>query len=248
MGSSKVTESGKKPYNLNYSTVYKPKKVYNNIIKRTVDFIGALLITVVLIPFFLIISLFIKINSPGSIFYRGVRTGRYGKSFRIFKFRSMINNADKIGGGTTALNDPRITKTGVFLRKSKMDEIPQLFNIIKGDMSFIGPRPELLQYTQQYENIEKIILDVRPGITDLSSLEFISLDEIVGSENADGAYEKYVLGRKNNLRVEYVLKQSLILDLKLFFKTIFDVLNKVIKVTIRRRPEKQYGVQKTEKF
>ena len=106
-------------------------------------------------------------------------------------------------GGTTALNDPRITRTGKALRKLKLDELPQVYNVLLGSMSFIGPRPELLRYTEAYKGEEKIILEVRPGITDFSSIEFISLDEIVGAENADEMYEKYVLEKKNKLRIRY---------------------------------------------
>ena len=228
--------------------LYQPKRLYNNVVKRLVDLIMALFLAVLLSPLFFLIIMLVKLDSQGSALYRGIRTGRFGKEFKIFKFRSMVENAENIGGGTTALNDQRITRSGAFLRKSKLDEIPQLFNIILGDMSFVGPRPELTMYTKQYEGIEKIILNVRPGITDLSSLEFIALDEIVGGENADEAYEKYVLKRKNKLRVEYVLKQSAILDFKLFFTTIKDVIYKTIKVISRRGSKQKYGIQETEKL
>ena len=214
-----------------YSTDgYKPKKIYNNIIKRCVDLIVALILAVCLSPVYIVIAIIIKLDSPGPVFYRGVRCGRYGKPFRIFKFRSMVANAEKCGGGTTALNDARITKSGNFLRKCKLDEIPQLFNIIKGDMSFIGPRPELLQYTDAYIGDEKLILDVRPGITDMSSIEFISLDEMVGSENADEIYEKLVLKKKNALRIKYVTEQTMWLDVKLFFSTVGGVISKAFRV------------------
>ena len=138
----------------------------------------------------------------------------------------MVKNADKIGGGTTALNDPRITKVGAVLRKTKLDEIPQLYNVLIGTMSFVGPRAELLQYTSAYEGDEKLIFKVRPGITDFSSIEFINLDEIVGEGNADEYYEKYVLKRKNSLRVKYAREVSFKTDTKLFFKTVFSVLKK----------------------
>ena len=133
----------------------------------------------------------------------------------------MIKNADTIGGGTTALNDKRITKFGKFLRKTKIDEIPQLFNVIKGEMSFVGPRPELLEYVKKYDNLEKYILEVRPGITDFSSLEYINLDEIVGSENPDLEYETKVLCNKNRLRMKYIENISFKTDLYIFLKTIF---------------------------
>jgi lipopolysaccharide/colanic/teichoic acid biosynthesis glycosyltransferase len=146
----------------------------------------------------------------------------------------MVKNADKIGGGTTALNDPRITKVGNFLRKTKLDEITQLFNIIKGEMSFIGPRPELVKYTSQYSGNEEFILKVRPGITDFSSIEFINLDEIVGGYNADEIYEKYVLKKKNQLRIKYAAKVSMKTDVHLFFSTVWRVVKKAIKHTVNK--------------
>lgn len=227
---------------------YQRKKIYNDLVKRPIDLIIAVLLLIILSPLIIAISVLVKLDSSGPVFYRGIRTGRFGKEFRIFKFRSMVVNAENIGGGTTALQDPRITKIGAFIRKSKLDEVPQILNIIIGDMSFVGPRPELPVYTKQYEGIEKTIMEVRPGLTDISSLKFISLDEIVGSEDADEVYEKYVLKRKNELRVEYVLNQSFMLDCRLFFKTILDVINKAVKVIQRRGSEQQYGVQNTEKF
>ena len=174
------------------------------------------------------------LESGFPIFYRANRGGYKGKTFKINKFRTMVKNADKIGGGTTALNDSRITKVGAFLRKTKLDEIAQLFNIIGGTMSFIGPRPELLQYTDNYDELEKNILNVRPGITDYSSDVFINLDEIVGSENADEMYEKYVLKNKNALRVKYAAEVSFATDFKIFFKTVFDVINKVFRFLFKK--------------
>lgn len=199
---------------------------YNKVVKRVIDFVLATLMFVVLLPVFAIVSLAIVIDDGMPVFYRAKRGGYRGKTFRIFKFRSMVNNADKIGGGTTALNDSRITKVGNILRKTKLDEFPNLINIIRGEMSFIGPRPELLQYTEKYEGLEEYILKVRPGITDYSSDVFINLDEIVGGENADEMYEKYVLKNKNALRVKYAATVSFKTDIKIFFKTVFDVLAK----------------------
>ena len=203
--------------------------IYNRVFKRVFDLVFALLFLGVLLPFYLIIGIAVALEDGFPVFYRPQRGGYKGKPFRIFKFRSMVKNADKIGGGTTALNDPRITKVGNLLRKTKLDEIPQLFNIIAGTMSFIGPRPELLQYTNQYAGEEKLIEQVRPGITDFSSIEFINLDEIVGAGNADEMYEKYVLKRKNELRVRYAREVSVKTDLMLFFKTVFHVLKKALK-------------------
>ena len=209
--------------------------IYNRFVKRILDLILALIFAVVLAPIYLILALAVVIDTGLPIFYRAERGGYRDKPFRIFKFRSMVKNADQIGGGTTALNDSRITKVGNVLRKTKLDEIPQLFNIIKGDMSFIGPRPELLRYTAQYEGEELLIHRVRPGITDYSSIEFINLDEIVGGDNADEMYEKYVLRRKNELRVKYAKTVSFVTDFKLLFITVWDVLKKICRFVFKRK-------------
>jgi lipopolysaccharide/colanic/teichoic acid biosynthesis glycosyltransferase len=199
---------------------------YNRIIKRGIDFAIALTAFVLLFPVYIVICILIALDSGFPVMYRPERGGYKGKKFRIFKFRTMIQNADQVGGGTTALNDPRITKVGAFLRKTKLDEFPQLLNVISGKMSFVGPRPELLSYTQQYRGIDKNILNVRPGITDFSSLTFINLDEIVGQDNPDYVYETLVLPCKNKLRLKYVAEVSLVTDVKLFMITISKVFQK----------------------
>ncbi len=196
------------------------KSFYNLYGKRIFDFIFALLFFCLFFWVYIIIAIIIVCEDGFPVFYRGVRGGYHNKPFKIFKYRSMVKNADKIGGGTTALNDSRITKVGNILRKTKLDEVPQLFNILQGTMSFVGPRPELTQYTDKYEGDEKYILEVRPGITDYSSIEFISLDEIVGGENADEVYEQKVLKRKNELRMKYASEVSMKTDFKLFFMTL----------------------------
>lgn len=208
---------------------------YNRFVKRVIGFILALLLLLILWPFYLIIALAIAIEDGFPVFYRPQRGGYRNKPFRIFKFRSMVKNADKIGGGTTALHDPRITKVGNFLRKTKLDEIPQLFNIIGGSMSFIGPRPELLRYTDQYEGEEKLIFEVRPGITDFSSIEFINLDEIVGQGDADEMYEKYVLKKKNALRIKYAKEVSFKTDAKLFLTTVWRVIQKALSFIVLKK-------------
>lgn len=177
-------------------------------------------------PFLLFIAMLVILEDGTPIFYRADRGGYKGKVFRICKFRSMVKNADKIGGGTTALHDPRITKIGNFLRKTKLDELPQIGQVFLGKMSLIGPRPELLRYTEQYEGEEEDILQVRPGITDFSSIEFINLDEIVGGDNADEMYEKYVLKRKNELRIKYAHSVSFSTDVYILFKTLMAVFMK----------------------
>jgi len=184
----------------------------------------------VISPFLIVLAVLVRVDSKGPIFYRGIRCGRYEIPFKIFKFRTMVVDAEKLGGGTTALGDPRITKIGRFMRSSKLDEVPQLFNVLKGEMSFVGPRPELLQYTNQYTEEEKIILSVRPGITDLSSIEFSSLDTHVGSENADSNFETHILPKKNQLRVKYVKERGFFLDMYLIAKTVLLVFRKMLKV------------------
>ena len=202
--------------------------VYNKFLKRICDFTLAFAFIIILMPFYILLILTQIITSGFPIFYRPLRGGYKNKSFRIIKFRTMVKNADEIGGGTTALNDKRITKFGHLLRKTKLDETPQLFNILTGKMSFIGPRPELLKYTDGYENLEHYILKVRPGITDYSSIEFINLDEVVGNMNADQNYEEKVLRVKNKLRIKYVSEISLFTDVKIFFVTVIKVFKKTL--------------------
>ena len=208
--------------------------LYNRVIKRIIDFCIALVFIVVLSPVLLIVAAAVVIETGFPVLYRPQRGGYKNKTFRICKFRSMVKDADKIGGGTTALNDSRITKVGAVLRKTKLDEIAQLFNVFNGTMAFVGPRPELLQYTNNYNTLEKNILNVRPGITDFSSVALINLDEIVGSQNADEMYEKYVLKKKNQLRLKYVSQVSFVTDCKLFFNTVYRVLRKAFKVIFRK--------------
>ena len=208
--------------------VNKNYRIYSKYIKRSLDISFSLVGIVITAPVMLLIAIMIKISSPGPVFYRGIRTGRFEKPFKIIKFRSMVANAEDIGGGTTALNDRRITRIGHFLRKTKLDEIPQLVNVLLGEMSFIGPRPELQRYTDLYDQDEKVILTVRPGITDLSSIMFISLDEIVGAINPDEIYEKVVLSRKNKMRIDYVNGQSFALDTKILLATVWKVISRDI--------------------
>ena len=208
--------------------------VYNRIIKRILDLILAVIASVVVTPIILVLGVFIALEDGFPILYTPLRGGYRGKSFHIFKLRTMRKDADRFGG-TTALNDPRITKTGRLLRKVKLDELPQAYNVLLGSMSFVGPRPELLRYTEAYAGEEQLILQVRPGITDFSSIEYISLDEIVGAENADEMYEKYVLQKKNQLRIRYAKEVSFRTDVLLFFKTVGCVFKKVRRVVKGKR-------------
>lgn len=200
---------------------------YSKVIKRLFDFFLALVFFPFALVFMIPIAIWVRLDSKGSILYRAPRGGYHNKPFYILKFRTMVENADHYSG-TTALHDSRITKAGRFLRKTKLDELPQLLNVIKGDMSFIGPRPELLKYTTAYTKDEECILWVRPGISDASSLTYINLDEQVGKDNPEENYEAYILPKKNALRVQYAKNQSFLVDIKLFFQTILSVLKKLI--------------------
>lgn len=208
--------------------------LYNRFFKRLLDIIISGLALAILWPVYLVIALAIAAQDGFPVLYRAPRGGYRGKPFRICKFRSMVKNAEAIGGGTTSLHDPRITPVGNFLRKTKLDEIPQLGQVFLGKMSLIGPRPELLRYVEQYEGEELDILNVRPGITDYSSVEFINLDEIVGADNADEMYEKFVLKKKNALRVKYAHTVSLKTDAYILFRTLWAVLDKVFGFLFRK--------------
>lgn len=208
--------------------------IYNQHIKRILDFIIALIVLFITWPLFIIIGTAIVLETGFPIFYRAPRGGYLNHPFMVMKFRTMVQNADKIGGGTTALHDSRITKVGNVLRKTKMDELPQFLQVLIGEMSIIGPRPELLQYTEQYIGREKDILKVKPGITDFSSVQFVNLDEIVGGDNADEMYEKYVLKKKNQLRIKYAYQVSFVTDVYIFFTTVFVVLDKAYGFLVKK--------------
>ena len=209
-------------------------RIYNRCVKRIIGLIVACPFLVVALPIYLIISIAIIMDDGRPVFYRPLRGGYRNKAFRIFKFRTMIRNADQIGGGTTAMHDPRITRVGAVLRKTKLDETANLINILLGTMSFIGPRPELLQYTEKYQGNEREILEVRPGVTDFSSIEFIDLDEIVGNDNADEMYETFVLKRKNELRIKYAENVSFGTDCRIFLTTIKKVIQKAFRFVVKK--------------
>jgi lipopolysaccharide/colanic/teichoic acid biosynthesis glycosyltransferase len=167
----------------------------------------------------------IRKEDGGPIFYRGIRIGRYGKLFKIFKFRTMVVNAEKLGGPSTADDDPRITKTGKFLRKYKLDELPQLMNVLKGEMSFVGPRPEVQHYVDMFTEEEKAILNVRPGITDWASLW--NPDEgalLKGSKDPEKAYMEKIRPEKLKLQLKYVREGSFRIDLKIILLTLKTIM------------------------
>lgn len=207
----------------------KVNSFYNRVGKRIIDLLIAVPSFIILLPLYLVISMAIVIESGWPVIYRGVRGGYRNSSFHIMKFRSMVKNAESLGGPTTALHDPRITKVGHFMRRTKLDEIPQLMNIIKGDMSFVGPRPEVLKYVEMFQGLEKYILEVRPGITDWSSLQFSNMDAVVGDGDVDKYFVENILSKKNELRVKYVAELSFKNDSFIFFKTIAEVIKHFVK-------------------
>lgn len=178
-------------------------------------------------PLLVATAIVVKLDSPGPIFYRGLRTGWKGYPFRILKFRTMRVNAEELGGPSTALNDPRLTRMGGFLRKYKLDELPQLLNILVGDMSFVGPRPQVERYTKLYTGDEKLILTVRPGLTDYSTLKFINMDKVLGNDSVDEKYLIEIEPEKNKLRIKYVRERSMYVDLIILFKTIMQLFRLV---------------------
>jgi lipopolysaccharide/colanic/teichoic acid biosynthesis glycosyltransferase len=192
-------------------------------IKRFVDLSFSALGLLLISPPLLAIALVIKLDSRGPVFYRGVRVGRHGKTFRIWKFRSMLVDSESLGG-TTGTNDPRVTRIGRFLRKYKLDELPQLMNVLVGDMSLVGPRPELEEHTLAYEGEERLILSVRPGITDYASVRFRNLNELVGSEEPHRVFIEKFRPEKNRLRLAYVKHQSLREDMKILYRTLACVI------------------------
>lgn len=196
-------------------------------LKRLFDIVFSLTGLVLVSPLLLIIGVLVKLEDKGPVFYHGVRVGRSGKPFRMFKFRTMVVNADKIGGPSTADDDPRITKVGSLLRKYKLDELPQLINIFKGEMSFVGPRPEVPFYVNMFTEKEKKILTIKPGITDWASLW--NPDEgaiLAGSSDAEKVYMEKIRPKKMQLQLKYVKKHSLLIDLKIVLLTLKTVLKK----------------------
>lgn len=189
--------------------------------KRSFDFVFALMGLVVLAVPFLILAVWIKLDSPGPVFFRQERIGKDFKPFRIFKFRTMVKDAERRGGLITAADDPRITKLGRILRSTKIDELPQLINVLTGEMSLVGPRPEVRPYIELYRRDYEEILKVKPGITDLASLKYSNESEVLGNiGNSEEIYAKQVLTDKLALAKEYLKRESFFFDLTVIFKTL----------------------------
>lgn len=189
--------------------------------KRAFDIIFSFFGLLALFPFFLFIGIWILIDSPGGIFYRQTRVGRNNRDFRLWKFRSMGPDSDKKGLLTVGGRDPRITNSGYFIRKYKIDELPQLINVLTGDMSFVGPRPEVRKYVDLYNEEQKRVLLVRPGITDIASLEYFEENELLGkSSDPERTYIDEIMPAKLKLNLQYIDKADLGTDLSMIFKTI----------------------------
>jgi lipopolysaccharide/colanic/teichoic acid biosynthesis glycosyltransferase len=196
-------------------------------LKRIFDIIFSLLGLFVLSPILLGLTFLIKKEDGGPVFYRGVRVGKDSKLFKIFKFRTMVVNAEKIGGPSTADDDPRITKVGNFIRKHKLDELPQLINVLKGEMSFVGPRPEVQYYVDMFSEEERSILTVRPGITDWASIW--NPDEgaiLAGSPDPEKTYMEKIRPEKIRLQLKYARERSFWVDIKIIFVTLWAIVRK----------------------
>ena len=193
-------------------------------LKRFFDIFFSFIGLIALLPVFLIVSIFIKLDSRGPVFFRQERIGRGFNAFRIYKFRSMTVDADKKGPSVTVGGDRRVTRVGIFLRKTKIDELPQLINVFLGDMSFVGPRPEVKKYVDIYKADYERLLTLRPGITDPASLKY-SDEESVLSSSADweSAYINKILPEKIKLASEYVENRSLLTDIKLIVNTLLKI-------------------------
>ena len=193
--------------------------------KRLFDIIASGIGLLLLCPLFLIIGIWIKLDSSGPIFYRQVRVGKNNQDFRIFKFRSMRTDADKGSLVTIGGRDPRITRSGYFIRKFKIDELPQLINVFVGDMSIVGPRPEVRHYVNYWTKEQMHVLDVRPGITDPASIRYRNENEVLGkAENPEQYYIDVVMQEKIQLYLEYVEKHNFWYDIKLIFQTFWVII------------------------
>lgn len=194
--------------------------------KRLFDIVGSGLGLIVLSPLFLVLAIWIKMDSEGPVFYRQVRVGYKNKDFRIFKFRSMRVGADKGSLVTIGGHDPRVTRSGYFIRKYKFDELPQLINVFVGDMSFVGPRPEVRHYVDYWTPEQMHVLDVRPGITDPASIKFRNENELMEkADDPEKYYIEVIMQEKIKLYLEYVEKHSFLYDFGLILKTFWVIVS-----------------------
>lgn len=192
---------------------------------RFFDIVFSLLGILLLSPVFLFLYIAICLESKGGGFYKQLRVGRYGRDFYVYKFRSMRVGADKKGLITVGRRDPRITRTGYFIRKYKLDELPQLFNVLKGDMSLVGPRPEVRKYVDLYTDDQKKVLSVRPGITDYASIEYVDENTILGkASDPDKAYIEQIMPDKIRYNMKYICNRSVKEYFKIIFLTFWSII------------------------
>ncbi len=192
---------------------------------RFFDFILSLVGLVVLAPIFIILAIWIQIDSKGPVFYKQVRVGQNGIDFGLFKFRSMVVDADKNGLITVGGRDPRITRSGYVIRKYKLDELPQLINVLLGDMSLVGPRPEVRKYVELYTDEQQKVLSVKPGITDYASIEYMDENEILGkSSDPEKTYIEEIMSEKIKYNMKYIQNKSLVEYFKIIFLTILKII------------------------
>lgn len=193
---------------------------------RFFDFILSLVGLVVLAPIFIVLAIWIKIDSKGPVFYKQVRVGQNGIDFGLFKFRSMVVDADKKGLITVGGRDPRITRSGYFIRKYKLDELPQLINVLLGDMSLVGPRPEVRKYVELYTDEQQKVLSVKPGVTDYASIEYMDENEILGKSNdPEKTYIEEIMPEKIKYNMKYIQNKNV----SEYFKVIFLTLLKIVR-------------------
>lgn len=192
---------------------------------RFFDFVLSLVGLVILAPIFIVLAVWIKIDSVGPVFYKQIRVGQNGKDFGLFKFRSMVVDADKKGLITVGGRDPRITRSGYFIRKYKLDELPQLINVLVGDMSLVGPRPEVRKYVEFYDDEQNKVLSVKPGITDYASIEYMDENEILGkSMDPEKIYIEEIMPEKIKYNMKYIKNRSLIEYFKIIFLTVLKII------------------------
>ena len=198
--------------------------------KRIFDIVASGIGLILLSPLFIILTIWIKCDSIGPVFYKQVRVGRNNMDFQLFKFRSMRVGSDKKGLITVGGHDPRITRSGYYIRKYKLDEFPQLINVFKGDMSLVGPRPEVRKYVDMYTEEQMHVLDVRPGITDLASIRYRNENELLERVNdPDKYYVEVIMPDKLRINLEYVARHSFTFDIRLIFQTFRAIVSKYPK-------------------
>ncbi len=196
-------------------------------LKRVFDIIVSLILTIFLLPFLLIIALIIKMDSPGKVIFAQERVTRYGKKFKVLKFRTMVENAEELGAKVTKDNDPRITRAGKWLRKLRADEFPQIFNILKGELSFVGVRPEVTRYVKEYSPEMYATLLLPAGVTSMTSILYKDESELLkNAENPDEVYVNDILPQKMKYNLEYIKNFGFWYDIKIMIKTVFAVIKK----------------------